>query len=241
VEAQVRNGDFSVEVVPHDKGRVRELDSGHVLARPGQVYRIRLRNHGPLFAVARVELDGHPITAGGLVLRPASVTELERPVNEGENGRFVVVSEGNEDTFGPDGGRDNEALGLIDARFRRELPQRDRPQEPPPTLYPTRERDGFPIPGRPLPGVYTASNRIYSFRVPWSLERPIDSSIERAAGTGLTGHSDQQFVPMTLGELEDEETVIRLRLVIGSSAAIAEEPSRIPAEQASPARPLARP
>ena len=100
----MRNGDFSVGIVPHDGGRVRELESGHVLARPGQVYRIRLRNHGPLYAVAHVELDGHPITAGGLVLAPLSTTELERPINDGETGRFVVVSEGDEGTFGPDGG-----------------------------------------------------------------------------------------------------------------------------------------
>ena len=53
----MRNGDFSVGIVPHDNGRVRELESGHVLARPGQVYRIRLRNHGPLYAVLVPKLD----------------------------------------------------------------------------------------------------------------------------------------------------------------------------------------
>ena len=238
----MRNGDFTVEVIPHGGGRVRELDSGHVLSRPGQVYRIRLRNHGPLYAVAHVELDGHSITAGGLVLKPTSATELERPVNEGENGRFVVVSEGNEDTFGPDGGRDNDALGLIDARFRRELPRHDRPLQPPPTLYSPREPDEFPIPRRALPGVYTAAHRIESFRVPPRfIDAVTEPSIERAAGTGLIGHSDQQFVPIQLGRLEDEETVIRLRLVIGSPAAIAEEPVRSPAEHSVPARPLARP
>ena len=238
----MRNGDFTVEVVPHDGGRVHELDSGHVLARPGQVYRIRLRNHGPLYAVAHVELDGHSITGGGLVLAPRRTTELERPVDDGETGRFVVVGEGNETTFGPDGGRDNEALGLIDARFRRELPRHDRQVEPPPTLYSPRERDELPVPHRALPGVYTASNRIQSFRVPPRfIDSVTESPIERAAGTGLTGHSDQQFVPIQLGPLENEETVIRLRLVIGTASAIAEEPSRVPAEHSAPARPLARP
>ena len=33
----MRVGDFSVEVVSAD-GATRELDSGHILARPGQVY-----------------------------------------------------------------------------------------------------------------------------------------------------------------------------------------------------------
>src|SRR4051794_31323812 len=122
----MRSGDFAVEVVPHGGGRVREMESGHVLARPGQGYRIRLRNLGPLYAVADVALDGHRVTAGGLVLAPYGVTELERPVDATEDGRFTVVAEGDERVFGPDGGRDDPALGLIEARFRRELPGHDR-------------------------------------------------------------------------------------------------------------------
>src|SRR4029079_4751110 len=103
----MRKGDFSIGIVPHDNGRVRELESGHVLARPGQVYRIRLRNHGPLDAVAHVELDGHPITAGGLVLAPLSTTELERPINDGDTGRVVVVGGGADGTVGQHSGREN--------------------------------------------------------------------------------------------------------------------------------------
>ena len=118
----MRSGDFAVEVVPSDHARVRELDSGHVLARPGTVYHLRLRNFGPLYCVADISIDGRRVTAGGLVLRPWSTTDLERPVDEGEDGRFTVAAEGDESAFGPDGGRDNDALGLIDARFRRELP-----------------------------------------------------------------------------------------------------------------------
>ena len=45
---------------------------------------------------------------------------------------------------------------------------------------------------------------------------------------------------MALGPLETEATVIQLRLVIGSEAAIAEAPAR-PAEHAAPSRPAARP
>jgi hypothetical protein len=237
----MRNGDFSVGILPHDSGRVRELESGHVLARPGQVYRIRLRNHGPLYAVAHVELDGHPITAGGLVLAPLSTTELERPINDGDTGRFVVVGEGDEGTFGPDGGRDNESLGLIDARFRRELPRADRVMDPP-TLYSPRAHEPMLSRQRPLPGVHTRPNRIEGISLPSPLFDVVtEPTFEQAAGTGLTGHSDQQFVPMHLGPLEDEETVIRLRLVIGSTAAIAEETPRVSAQDAVPSRPLARP
>ena len=64
--------------------------------------------------------------------------------------------------------------------------------------------------------------------------------IERAAGTGLTGHSSQQFVPVAVGPLESEATVIRLRIVIGSDEALA-APRPLPESQEAPARPAARP
>ena len=58
----MRVGDFSVDVVARGGGRVRELASGHVLARPGQVYRLRLCNHGPLYGVVQLSLDGRTVT-----------------------------------------------------------------------------------------------------------------------------------------------------------------------------------
>jgi len=64
----MRSGDFGLEVVPVRDENVRETDTGHVLARPGVVYGIRLRNYGPLRCVANVRLDGKAVTAGGLVL-----------------------------------------------------------------------------------------------------------------------------------------------------------------------------
>src|SRR5438270_11084574 len=124
----MRVGDFAVEVIAcggGGGGGVRELESGHVLARAGQVYRLRLRNFGPLYCVVDVELDGQRVTAGGLVLEPRSKVDLERPIGGPEDGRFTVIAEGDETVFGPDGGRDNQSLGLIEARFRRELPRLD--------------------------------------------------------------------------------------------------------------------
>src|SRR5581483_5659727 len=126
----MRVGDFAIEIVPSGGGHVRELESGHVLARPGQVYRVRLRNSSPLYCVVDVDIDGERVTAGGLVIAPWSATELERPIDAGETGRFTVVAEGDEGVFGPDGGRDNPALGLIEARFRRELPRESRNDKP---------------------------------------------------------------------------------------------------------------
>lgn len=239
----MRNGDFGIEVVPDGQGhgRVRELANGQVLARPGQVYRLRLRNYGPLYCVVQVEIDGRGVTGGGLVLEPWGTTELERPVHETENGRFTVFAEGNETVFGPDGGRDNHALGLIEASFRRELPRGTSARELPPTLYEPREpAPPFEISDMPRAPGRTPPVRTAFRTAPISPSRAsrIDDAVERAAGTGLTGRSDQRFTPFHLGELEREATVLRLRIVIGSEAAIAES---APVESDAPGRPAARP
>jgi len=259
----MRSGDFGVEIVAHGAGRVRETEAGHVLARPGQVYRIRLRNHGPLYCVVDVDLDGHRVTAGGLVLAPWATTELERPVDAAEHGRFTVVAEGDERVFGPDGGRDDPALGLVEARFRRELPRADR--RPDPTPVPRVELPDLPgLPDRPMvppvprrfpvtPPEWAPLNRgparaAYDAASPVRhLEEPVvrgftGVDVERAAGTGLTGHSDQHFTPFVLGPLETEATTIRLRLVIGTEEALAESDAPRPlAARLAPARPAARP
>jgi hypothetical protein len=259
----MRSGDFGIEVVPHGGGRVRELESGHVLARPGQVYRLRLRNHGPLYCVVDVDLDGHRVTAGGLVVEPWGTTELERPVDAAEQGRFTVVAEGDERVFGPDGGRDDPALGLVEARFRRELPRGDRRPEPVPRVelpdFPSRPMPGMPnVPGVPpaprrfpvppewapplnaAPGYFTASAYDAVRQAPPRVG--FTDGVERAAGTGLTGHSDQRFTPIVLGPLESEATTLTLRIVIGTEAALAEDDAPRPlAGRLGPARPAARP
>jgi hypothetical protein len=246
----MRVGDFVVEVVPYGSGHVRELDTGHVLARPGQVYRLRLRNMGPLHCVANVRIDDSVVTANGLVLAPWSTTDLERPINDGEHGRFTVVAEGNEAVFGPDGGRDNPELGLIEATFRRELPSSrdgERPSLPEVSMrFGTRSFGRFfdrPESPRPQHAPPSVSAIASPARVdPYTRGvRETEDSIERAAGTGLTGHSDQRFVPLQLGPLEAEPTTIQLRLVIGTEAAIAEQAARPLPGVREPVRPAARP
>jgi hypothetical protein len=84
-----------------------------------------------------------------------------------------------------------------------------------------------------------------SLRSPVEPSRPLPDEdalddAERAAGTGLTGHSSQRFTPTRLGPLENEATVIQLRLVIASVEAIQAAPSHVD-EQVAPARPAARP
>ena len=283
----MRVGDFSVEIVPTDGEGVLETASGHVLARPGQVYALRLRNHGPLRAVADISIDGHPVTGGGLVIAAGSSVNLERPIHATERGRFTVIAEGNEHVFGPDGGRDNANLGLIDARFRRELPhsvgrvQRipefpfGRPDPlgalPSPTPeqspdVPSRRGMEPPVWGSP-PDVPIGSSRglgssggpdrhdrreqrqpsaISALMAPTApAEAPaapthVGDAIERAAGTGLTGRSQQEFMSVYVGPLETEATVIQLRLVIGTDEALtAARP--LPGVATTPARPAPRP
>jgi hypothetical protein len=239
----MRNGDFAVEVVPHGHGRVKELDSGHVLARPGQVYRLRLRNSSPLNCVVNIDIDGNCVTAGGLVLEPWSTTELERPIDASEDGRFTVFAEGNETVFGPDGGRDNPDLGLIRAGFRRELPRHTRRTEMPPTFTRRFTESDIASPARPLPyppAEFTALQSVDEALGQAILSEP-PPNYERAAGTGLTGHSDQRFVPIHLGPLESQATVIELRLVIGSEEALMDGAPRPLFERETPARPAARP
>ena len=275
----MRVGDFSVEVIAVE-GVARELDSGHVLARPGQVYMLRLRNHGPLRAVADISIDGRSVTGGGLVLNPWSTADLERPIHARERGRFTVIAEGNEQVFGPDGGRDNPDLGVIEARFRRELPSQERryhempeqprpiitlPAQPPPRPEPhepwrpgqprftpptwqgfsarLRESLGELDPDRTIRALFAAPSPTPEPVAPAQLpaEPPtFGDSIERAAGTGLTGTSNQEFIPVHVGTLESEATVIRIRLVIGSEEALAAA-RPLPKDEDAPGRPAARP
>jgi hypothetical protein len=266
----MRNGDFAVEVVARGKGvGVRETGSGHVLARAGQVYALRFRNFGPLRCVAEVEIDGREVAAGGLVIDPWCTEELERPISEDEDGRFTVVAEGDERVFGPDGGRDNPKLGLIEVRFRRELPQGPERPRPLPnkllesfgrgTSKPEQPSGSEPEPwnvvslslsNRPNePSRERTSPRLSALMLRQAPERPSsdelslgsdDLDVERAAGTGLTGHSSQQFTPTTLGPLEQQATRIQLRLVIATVEAIQAADTLVP-DTAGPARPAARP
>jgi hypothetical protein len=271
----MRIGDFAVEVVPRGKGvGVRETRSGHVFARPGQLYALRIRNFGPLRCVADVTIDGRSVTAGGLVIEPWCTEELERPISADEDGRFTVVAEGDERVFGPDGGRDNPDLGLIEVRFRRELPggpERARPLPPTlmettgrgptlplsasprlrPEVFPTLGEERTTLFGSPNDGTGNRLARAFKemsspLRAPAEPERPpsddleLDDDVERAAGTGLTGHSTQRFTPVTLGPLESEATVIQLRLVIASVEAITAFETAVEQPEV-PTRPAARP
>ncbi|HEX2094044.1 MAG TPA: hypothetical protein VHG28_16700 [Longimicrobiaceae bacterium] len=234
----MRVGDVSVQLVPVGGGEMIEGTDGRVLARPGQVYAIRITNHSDRRAVAKVDLDGTPVTEGGLVLGAGEILELERPVTEGEHGRFTVFPEGTESVFGDSGGRDNPDLGLVEVEYRRELPPE------PPVLYDVLPAAGIPSPPPPPAPRAAAPAPIPRFdAAPASLGAPIpESDVQGAAGTGLTGRSQQTFRTVEVGPLEREATRVRLRIVIGRTEAF-DRPRPLPGTRANPVppRPAPRP
>ena len=107
----------------------------------------------------------------------------------------------------------------------------------------------MPTPSRVIPGAPVEPWRFGPLEIsafdtirsdPRRASYDTDSSIERAAGTGLTGHSDQRFAVMHLGPLEPEATVIELRLVVGTESGLAGDTPRA-FRPATPARPEPRP
>jgi len=254
----MRVGDVSVRLVPVGGGEMIEGEDGRVLARPRQVYAIHLTNHSDRRAVAKVSLDGLPVTEGGLVLSPGEAMTLERPVTDGEHGRFTVFPEGTEAVFGDDGGRGNPDLGLVDVEFRREL-------ERPPVLRGVAAEPPAPVPGfdfpplpAPPPGTppgaparpshapqiwSSASAPGAPMRAPAPAPAAIlrESDVGSAAGTGLTGRSEQGFRTVPVGALEETATRVALRIVIGTPEAFGRARPLPGVERPVPPRPAPRP
>lgn len=256
----MRVGDVSVRLVPVGGGEMVEGEDGRVLARPRQVYAVHIANHSDRRAVAKVSLDGLPVTEGGLVLSPGAATTLERPVQDGEHGRFTVFPEGTEEVFGDDGGRGNPDLGLVEVEFRRELAPPPLPVAVPQAPSPPRVREfdfppaplPAPPPGRPpavparpstIPQIWSsASAPALPMQAPPAPAAMIrESDVGSAAGTGLTGRSGQSFRTVPVGALEETATRVVLRLVIGTPEAFGRARPLPGAERPVPPRPAPRP
>lgn len=249
----MRQNNVSLKLVPVDGGEMIEGKDGRVLARDGQVYIIEITNHGPRRQIVDVRVDGKLITDSGLVIESFSRTRLERPTTPGEHGRFTVCAEGNEEAFGPDGGRANEDLGLVEVLAREELyrPFPVRPLNPfilrgpqTPYAWPTW---GTIVNSGSLPmGLYDGGC-VRGMQASYSAQSVLPQAmnvsevdIARAAGTGLSGHSAQQFRSVEVGPLSDDVTHVALRLVIGTETAL-RRIRPIDGSRSVPARPVARP
>jgi hypothetical protein len=129
----------------------------------------------------------------------------------GRNGPIHRFRRGRTDVFGPDGGRSNQDLGLVQASLRLER-ERPRPQVP-------RALRRSPSAGWDFLAEESSADLLYSPDIDSIASRCTTPPDLRAAGTGLTGHSEQRFVEVEVGPLEESVTIVTLRLVIASPSA----------------------
>jgi hypothetical protein len=212
-----------------------ELPSGYVELQHGQTYAIRLTNFWPdRRADAEVEVDGK--LAGCFRVNPGNSILIERPSNEAR----LFTCYGVDTKEGVQTGLhkvDNVHQGLVRVTFKAE-PQRtstpvetlqraDHEEKTSGGLYSKgiRTRGGWS--GQSVGGQHTNSNPTMRSRGFQSLPSPQ----AQAAGTGLSGHSNQTFV-QAVEIIYDETTttIISLRLV-----ALLDQPSELqPAPKANP-------
>lgn len=179
---------FSVRVVGG-----HEVAGGYVEIDHGQQYSLALHNHRGVACDAVVEIDGKPV--GTFRLGGYGQVTLERPVND--EGRFTAYHVGTVD--GAKVGLQAGAVGngLIRVTFT--------PEKIPQPVHVPVEQFCYPLPTiqtqRGIPGVKGVTVTACM-------------CAGREVGTGLSGHSGQEFQPV--GPLDYDyagQTVIHLRLV----------------------------
>jgi hypothetical protein len=200
----VRIGNFSL-LIPEG----REAGSGHVNLRHGEVYTLRLGNHGPVACDAEVEVDGKPVGCFRVHARGSLL--LERPSHD--RGRFTFFRADSAEGAAAEAGTvSREDKGLVRVRFR-----------------PARQRAR----GSAEDGAWLAAGNYAKdggTTADWGGDEEKTGGIlsaghtlkARSAGvTGLTGQSAQNFV--TVGNLDYDpagEVTITLRLVCGGEPAV---------------------
>lgn len=256
----MRTGFLEVQLVP-ESGRMSETPTGHVVALVNQVYKIKLTNHNSRRALVQVKIDGRLVTEHGLVINGFQTVFLERPIHTVERGRFTVFAEGQTEVFGEDGGRDNKDLGVIEVthQLEQETPKVTftpypiyRPFAPYNPWYPWYNGPYNPNgvildnnDNRNIGAVYASNSVLRSAKCSFTsdqnrvCETAADISASTAAGTGLTGKSDQNFIPVHMGALESAITTIILRLILEAPVDWA-KPRPLPGAVVAPVRPPAR-
>lgn len=279
-----------------------EAAGGYVIAAPGSCYALVLTNHAPQRALVTITIDGRRMTGRGIVVPALSSVQVEGPVDLGAVGRFIALREGHE-ALGEDGGRDRDALGLIEVRYQKERPY----VAPALTIAPfvgqpiTTDtipfqpyRRTIPSPWAPIQQhFWTYTSKIFGNQGGQGSAVPVGETVTNpstshvtlrsstvgarqpdgalrgvalnamqatlsgtsvsavpdratAVGTGMAGDEVQHWDSVSLGALELEETIIRLRL-IHTAAAVPAAP-RIrplptggqPLQMPAPARPEPR-
>ena len=189
----MRVGNFSV-LIPEGV----ERDSGHVALEHGRQYTLRLMNHDHRQCDAEVTVDGKPMH-GFRLYGNGSVT-LERMPDD--PGRLTFYSAGTADAAQAGEGQiASPDKGLIQVRF---VPAK---------------RPVYTPPAAPVPRRYGTSGQSMGGGGLLRSAAPLGfapQAEEKTAGgiTGLSGHSNQQFVTVAdIDRAEDEAVTISLRLI----------------------------
>jgi hypothetical protein len=167
----------------------QEIDGGYIELEHNTQYRLVLRNARPTRCDARVEIDGKHV--GTWRIHAQESITLERPAHDTGRFTFYQIGTSEAEVAGLVPGEPN--LGLIKVVFTPELVPL---QAPAPAIF------------RDLAGVEAAEG--FGAR---SAKSDV-SGTHAPGGTGLSGHSQQQFVTVGVMDLDySQQTVIHLRLV----------------------------
>lgn len=189
----MRIGNYSV-LVPEGY----EHGSGHVGLRHGQVYTLRIGNHGRGKCAAQIVIDGKDM--GLYRIGGRDTVTLECPFHD--KGRFTFFRSGSQEADAVGGVMvDSEARGLLQVRFKPEV------QRGP--VY-RGAVSGFMDGGQPKSvGRMSSAGPLGMFG-----EEKTSGGIAGPGVTGLTGQSNQQFTQVAGIEHDPmAEVLISLRLV----------------------------
>lgn len=187
----------------------RETHSGYVEMAHGRQYTLALRNFRDVACDAAVTIDGKPV--GTFRLNAGQSLKLERPAHD--QGRFTFYQVGTAEAQQA-GLVDTDTLGLISVVFTPALRQPAYVSTYPVVQYVKAETGWDGVYYRyTTTGVSNGGSNFVA-----SMSNTVSAAPQRkAGGTGLSGHSQQQFVdvgPMNLDYAQ--QTTIHLRLVSGS-------------------------
>jgi hypothetical protein len=197
---------FSVKVLGGN-----ETPGGYVEMTHGKTYKLYLRNNlNNLRCDARVEIDGKHV--GTFRIPAGGQIKLERPVHD--EGLFTFYKLGSAEARQSQLDSGSPDIGLIKVTFIPEVPQVTYVYT---SVAPAQMIWRHPkTPGNPDAPIFTttamyncATAGTASFASP-----PTTLTSYSAGGTGLSGHSDQDFVPAdSITPDYSRETTIHLRLV----------------------------
>lgn len=203
----------------------KKEESGYVEMKHGESYTIVLKNDNSEKCDALVEIDGKDI--GTFRVNPHSNMYLERPANEAKKFTFYQLGTEEADVSGLNKVEKNE-MGLIKVTFK---PAIKKYRE---NIYTVKYSDTWDSSTYNANPTWTMMTTSASYSNPnlktktRNLYRcSVDSStLPNAGGTGLSGHSDQEFI--TVQDLEyDEERITTIHLRLIPEKEIRKDPSEL--------------